>query len=252
MARPRSRLFAPSGSNGAVAAETLEWAGFLDRAVRVRAVLLQSPPVPGTSATERGSQVRRQTTALAPILVVLLCGGGAGAQTFVPAGTPVSRYACTIAPLSEAEVAAAQHRAAIATPAVGDNRPVEDVPTGTPADDETAAAVTAVEMEYAACYNAGEMRRMLALLADPLLALVSTYAADPEIGRRFATPEPMPKDDQIEKVVLLDPVVLPDGRVGALVVWNGLETNFHLFQKVDGAWKLQDEISVSGEFIVDQ
>ena len=210
------------------------------------------PHPPHHALEHGGAGMRRQTTALAPILVVLLCGGGAGAQTFVPAGTPVSRYACTVAPLSEAEVAAAQHRAAIATPVVGGNRPVEDVPTGMPADATTAAAVTAVEIEYAACFNAGEMRRALALLADPLLALVSTYAANPEFGRRLATPEPMPEDQRIETVVVLNPVVLPDGRVGALVVWNGLETNFHLFQKVDGAWKLQDEISVSGEFIVDQ
>ena len=210
------------------------------------------PHPPHHALEHGGAGMRRQAMAAVALLAALLCGGGAGAQTFVPAGTPVSRYACTIAPLSEAEIAAAQQRAAAATPVVGDNRPVEDVPTGMPADDETAAAVTAVEMEYAACYNAGEMRRLLALTVDPWLSDVASYAADPETGRRFATPEPWPQDRQIEKVVLLDPVVLPDGRVGALVVWNGLETNFHLFQKVDGAWKLQDEISVSGEFIVDQ
>ena len=210
------------------------------------------PHPPHHALEHGGAGMRRQAMAAVALLAALLCGGGAGAQTFVPAGTPVSRYACTIEPLSEAEIAAAQQRAAAATPVVGDNRPVEDVPTGMPADDETAAAVTAVEMEYAACYNAGEMRRLLALTVDPWLSDVASYAADPETGRRFATPEPWPQDRQIEKVVLLDPVVLPDGRVGALVVWNGLETNFHLFQKVDGAWKLQDEISVSGEFIVDQ
>lgn len=179
------------------------------------------------------------------------------AQDALPPGAvKPKRSDCRIAPISDEALAEARQRqqALIATPdavlqlgevddpLAADELTEADLPQGVPADAETAAAVTALEREFVACLNAGELRRAAALLTGDLQATFLAYAAASEIsGDRFATPSPMPRDQRIPYVIVRDVRRLPDGRVGAVVDW-GSERFFGLYEWVDDRWLSADEI----------
>jgi hypothetical protein len=177
---------------------------------------------------------------------------------------------CTVQPRTEAEVAAI---VAAATPTPGVDEGLDpdgldpdgwasspaDLPRGESADPETVAAVTAAAREFAGCLNAGDVPRWLALMTDGSLP----EAVEPDgVAALFeATGIPTPVEivgPEIARVRVSNVRVLPDGRVGAVVVWGvtdnpdpkpSNEANFHIFQRVGDRWLLDEEIGgyVQGE-----
>jgi hypothetical protein len=186
----------------------------------------------------------------------------------MPVASPVAQRnklpptTCTVEPRTEEEVAAL---VATATPtpepdegAATDRDEWADspgeLPQGEPADLETVAQITAAAREFAACLNATDWPRSLALMTGRSIA----GADDPgDISSLFAsagTPVPSTGDgpSEIAWVRVSDVRVLDDGRVGAVVVWGvtnnpspkpSPEANFHIFLRVDNRWLLDEEIS---------
>lgn len=166
---------------------------------------------------------------------------------------------CTVQPRTEEEVAALV-ATATATPESNDGSDFDewvsspaDLPQGDPADQATVDAVTAAAREFAGCSNTGDVPRRLALMTDHLLAeVVESSGVDALFA---ATGTPSPGDNpgpEIVTVRVSDARVLPDGRVGAVVVWQVQqpqdeqplpEANFHIFQRVGNHWLLDEEIS---------
>ncbi len=169
---------------------------------------------------------------------------------------------CTVEPRTEEQVAAL---IAAATPTP---KPAEgavsgsdewadspaDLPQGEPADHETVAQITVAAREFAACLNAADWPRWLALLTDRSIAEAGGLGV---VSLQFAstgTPEPSTRDRPLEIawVRVSDVRILGGGRVGAVVMWGvannpspkpSPEANFHIFQRVDDRWLLDEEIS---------
>jgi hypothetical protein len=163
---------------------------------------------------------------------------------------------CTVQPRTEAEVATL---VAAATPGGEEGRDPDgwadspaDLPQGDPADPETVAAVTAAAREFAGCLNAGDLPRWLALMTDRLLP--EAVASFGMAALFETTGTPVPGENPELKIVTMrvaDVRVLPDSRVGAVVVWKvrqapgekpAPEANFHIFQRVGDHWLLDEEI----------
>lgn len=193
------------------------------------------------------------------VAAVAISGLTALAQDALPPGAIKPRRSdCQVTPISDDTLAAARQRqqALIATPIAvlqldevddplaADELAESDLPPGIPADAETIAAITDLELEFVACLNAGELRRAAALLTGDLQAIFLAYAEAPElVGDRLAPPSPMPKDERIPYVIARDVRRFPDGRVGAVVDW-GSERFFGLYEWVDGRWLSSDEIRI--------
>lgn len=179
-----------------------------------------------------------------------------------PAGTPTvdaevpAPEACAVAPRSAASLdalLAAGPASTAVDPEASGFRAEGELPQGSPLDAATLAAITDVEREFAACLNAGDWSRNLALLTDDAVrgllgedaAFYATLAAD--------TPEPLLPDEQVGLFPLRGARLLPDGRVGAIVDWGQVgfenqprqvtESNFHIYERVDGRWLIAEEIS---------
>jgi hypothetical protein len=171
---------------------------------------------------------------------------------------------CTVQPRTEAEVAAIV--AATPTPGIDDGLDPDgwapspaDLPRGESADPETVAAVTAAAREFAGCINAADVPRWLALMTDRSLPEVVGPDGVTAMFEATATPSPVEiVGPEIARVRVSNVRVLPDGRVGAVVVWGvthnpdpkpSNEANFHIFQRVGDRWLLDEEISgyVQGE-----
>jgi len=169
--------------------------------------------------------------------------------------------ACTVAPRTAADIAAL---AAGATPAPespdgaahqsdeGVGIPA-DLPPGEPADRETIDQITAAARELAGCLNAADGPRLAALMTEDAVtrdggpggASLLAAAGTPEPGSGEAPRE-------IAWVRVRDVRELPDGRVGAVVVWAVTntpqgkpvpETNDHVYERVGDRWLLDVEIS---------
>jgi hypothetical protein len=165
---------------------------------------------------------------------------------------------CTVQPRTETEVAALV-AAATLTPGVDEGRDPDgwasspaDLPQGEAADPETVAAVTAVAREFAGCLNAADFPRWLALMTDRALPEVVEPDGATALFEATGTPVPIEiSESEIATVRVSDVRVLPDGRVGAVVIWRvrqyagekpSPEANFHIFQRVDDHWLLDEEI----------
>ena len=166
---------------------------------------------------------------------------------------------CSVQPRTEAEVAAL---VAAATPTPGGDERLApdgwasspaDLPRGEPADPETVAAVTAAAREFAGCSNAADLPRWLALMTDRAIPEVVEPDGVAALFEATGTPFPVEiPEAEIATVRVSDVRVLPDGRVGAVVVWrvtqhlgekHSPEANFHIFQRVGDHWLLDEEIS---------
>ncbi len=90
---------------------------------------------------------------------------------------------------------------------------------GEPAGDVAASDVTGVMVELAACFNAGDILRVYALFSDDGLK----PALIPEDIEQAATstPEALSEEDQFPEPVVWDARVQEDGRVTALVDFDG-------------------------------
>ncbi|HEV2107151.1 MAG TPA: hypothetical protein VGR16_02720 [Thermomicrobiales bacterium] len=123
----------------------------------------------------------------------------------------------------------------------------EQLPQGQPADTRTIAAVQSLEREFAACYNAGDLPRVLALMTDEAAReLLSDLLEGEPVTAESVTDllatqaGPLPYEEWIALFPVRDVRVLPDGRVGAIVEWGSpgeptvvQEANFHIYELVD-------------------
>ena len=133
-----------------------------------------------------------------------------------------------------------------------------ELPQGPPADAATVAAITEVERQFAACYNAGDVGATLALLADEgahkfVLDLIDGRNGTPRSGTELLAPPtgPIPVEDRIALFPVRGVRELPDGRIGAIVEWGSTdeypgsasEANFRIYVQVAGRWVIEEEIS---------
>jgi hypothetical protein len=210
-------------------------------------------PAKGGSVTHKRTPMYRSMLALAMVVAFAAPVAASAARKDALPPTP-----CTVQPRTEAEVAAL---VAAATPTAGvdEGRDPDgwasspaDLPQGEAADPETVAAVTAVAREFAGCLNAANFPRWLALLTDRALPEVVEPDGVAALFEATGTPVPVETPEpEIATVRVSDVRVLPDGRVGAVVVWMvkqyagekpSPEANFHIFQRMDDHWLLDEEI----------
>lgn len=202
------------------------------------------------------------------VVAVALVFGGAIAIGVAPTGgaqeaTPVAELvtpdpaACQVAPRPPASLTAF-----LGTPPAGMATPVGSVPTpfvppsGAAADAATVAGVTATAEELFACYNANDLARVVALFTDDYLR--RSFAAEgvtAEALRLFAaTPEARPAAER-EAISVRDVRLLPDGRVGALLVGRNPAgdppdfADFTVFVERDGRYLIDDVVLLSPEAV---
>jgi hypothetical protein len=158
---------------------------------------------------------------LAGLSAVLVLAGTASSQD--SRSTPESRRG--VAPdLCKVEPRTIESLEAIVNQPASDGTdvrvPIRFAPgEGEPAGDVAARDVTEVMVELAACFNAGDILRVYALFSDEGL----TPALIPEDIERAAssTPTPLADSDQFPEPIVWDARVQDDGRVTALVDFDG-------------------------------
>jgi len=186
---------------------------------------LAFPPLPAPTG-EWGRGVRAGFASLLILLAALALHSSPSARA---QATPITQTIDAPAP-NECLVARPEAlyfpnsviQAAPATPApiVTEPAPPFTPPAGDPADAETIAAITATVREALACRNAGDYLRAYALFTPEMIAQLFGGPAtiDPEvIAAAVEGPRPVPSARQLGIVAISDAVILPDGRVGAIV-----------------------------------
>jgi hypothetical protein len=193
----------------------------------------------------------RWSLLLFPLAVVVAAVWSVAASATPVAPDPAE---CRVAPRSFASL-----RVLAATPAPEPIDTPSDVPTeaelpaGPPADPATVAAIGDVARIYVACVNAWDLPRLLALRTD---ADVRRFlVAEGPIGAaeydEMATPLPAPPESRATLLDERDARLLPDGRVGAILVvrhprpdHDSVTTTLFIFARVDEAWLIDDAIAV--------
>jgi hypothetical protein len=183
------------------------------------------------------------------------------AQDASPAAGSASGSTCTVAPRSADELATLWFGAEGTPPAAPPGHPpaqsAADLPKGEPADEQTAAAVSATLHEVFACFDAGQYARAFALTTDNATMQFGPDLSDPsedspeEVvahleGQIAGTP--IAGEETGQQTFISEPRearVLDDGRVGAIFESNG-ETIFALFEQRGDWWLLDDFIFVMG------
>jgi hypothetical protein len=136
------------------------------------------------------------------------------------------------------------------TPAAGELIPERqrarkgDAPAGQPAPPAVAAGIAATVRELAACANAGDQARALALYSDDYFRRLITSGGGftPEYAEFLATPQPIAAEKWIAAPAVSGARLLDDGRSGAFVATGVAEKiPFFLFALVGERW-LIDEI----------
>jgi hypothetical protein len=132
------------------------------------------------------------------------------------------------------------------TPAAVQEPSQPDPAQGEAADDATIRGITSTIVESAACANAGQPLRALALVTDDFLArqFVGNGAADvTESGARLERPEPTPDPSDYLTVVAIEDVVSnPDGTVGAVVTSgndDGTFRDYVVFVEGETRWLIE-------------
>ena len=94
----------------------------------------------------------------------------------------------------------------------------DPAPEAKPADAAALTGLTATVRELVACSNAGDVLRRLALYSDARVR--ESYPEGPnEVLRQLAaTPVPVPASERVALLEIRDAVMLPDGRVQAVVL----------------------------------
>ncbi|MGH2534126.1 MAG: hypothetical protein ACRDJW_17805 [Thermomicrobiales bacterium] len=161
---------------------------------------------------------------------------------------------CTVEPRSLESFQAVLATPAAATPSALPEMP--DLPEGEPADEETEAAVLATLREAVACINGGEIDRLLALYSDSaIVTLIGAGMGEfaEEIYDDITTEEPPAEDARTEIIEVQGVVVLPDGRVAALVVGDDradpdpASATLFIFVEQDGRWLIDAFIDTPDE-----
>lgn len=205
---------------------------------------------------------RLSAIAVAFVLGSAITGGVAspsGAQEATPVAELVTPdpAVCQVAPRPAESLAAF-----IGTPPAGAATPVGAAPApfvppaGTPADAATVAGVTATAEELFACYNANDLARVVALFTDDYLR--RSFAAEgvtADALRLFAAPPEARPAAEWEAISVRDVRLLPDGRVGALLVGRNPATDppdfadFTVFVERDGRYLIDDVVLLSAEAV---
>lgn len=189
--------------------------------------------------------------------VVIFGGlGSVGAQD----ATPMSLDAveCTIAPTT-VEALQALYGTPAAAGAGEANSLAEsatpetlELPEGTPADEETTAAITQTVQMIFACNNSGMLLSSMAILSEHFISTEIGNAVFDEdlVAVLQASPVAVPADKHTLLLDVRDVTVYADGRVGALIDYmaqdgategiDGQETDLFIFVNVDGVWLLDD------------
>lgn len=157
-------------------------------------------------------------------------------------------------------------------PAGRSMRIIEDwdqLPAGTPATAEEASAAQAFAELYTACQNTGDFRLLAALYTDAMLQgdlanllplpfqpqnpLEALYAllfdpngkdaaeASAQLAQDLAAP-PTPLSPPIAAAEVRDVRVLPDGRLGAVLMQDSRPTEFQIYVRVDGRLLLDERM----------
>jgi hypothetical protein len=140
------------------------------------------------------------------------------------------------------------------TPAAVQDATQPDPAEGDPADDATIRGITSTVVESAACANAGQPLRALALVTDDFLArqFVGDGAADvTESGARLERPEPEPDPSDFLTVVAIDDVVTyPNGTVGAVVTSgnaDGTYRDYVVFVEGQTRWLIEASFPIDDQ-----
>ncbi|MDP9369880.1 MAG: hypothetical protein M3Q03_16685 [Chloroflexota bacterium] len=126
------------------------------------------------------------------------------------------------------------------------------IPVGSPADEETVAAIVTTVSEIFSCFAAGDFPRATALFTDDLVRSFGPEPGQtPEDVRVFleATPEAGAEGEVGEIVAITDVMLLADGRVGAFVVDRSegtLSTVYAIFEQQGDRWLADEVIEFTG------
>lgn len=204
---------------------------------------------------------------LSAIAVAFVLGGVIAVGVASPSGaqeaTPVAELVtpdpalCQVAPRPPESLAAF-----VGTPPAGPSTPVGAAPTpfvppaGAAADATTVAGVTATAQELFACYNANDLARVVALFTDDYLRRsFAVEGVTAEALRLFAAPPEARPAAEREAISVRDVRLLPDGRVGALLVGRNPAatppdfTDFTVFVERDGRYLIDDVVLLPPEAV---
>jgi hypothetical protein len=124
------------------------------------------------------------------------------------------------------------------------------LPPGTPADAATVAAITALMREVVACLNTGHYLTLFYFVSDSLLRQFEDEdpITEADVAAFSGTPEALDASQYATLVAVRQVVVLPDGRVGALVdtifpdEQPGVQTEYFAFVQEDGQWRIDEVV----------
>jgi hypothetical protein len=141
--------------------------------------------------------------------------------TPAPASTPMA--ACTVQPRMVSgvnEIASTAATPVPGTPTLDEAIPYVK-PEGTPASSQAIDGVTATIAQFAACGNAGDYLRFLALFSDDFIrSYAETIGIPLDEDDPLLTPTPASEDERAIVDEITDVIELPDGRVSALVTYS--------------------------------
>ena len=192
----------------------------------------------------------RRPIVLAGLLSAAILSGPAGlvAQEATPVATPVA-VACPAEPRPAEELLSLWYDPTGSPIAVPPEPEAEAspaaLPAGAPAEPETVAAIEDAVQAWAACYNAGDVLGMFALLSDDLARRQGPQggATQEETRSALAAP-PIPPAEPLVVSEAHDARVLDDGRVGAVFAFGDPQQPaalvFVVFAEADGGWLLDD------------
>ena len=204
------------------------------------------------------------------LLVSVVLGGSLGAaptgyvaaQDASPAAGAMAEATCTVEPRPLDELLGlwfGPTGTALAPPS--GQPPVQsegELPQGAPADDQTAAAVTATIHEIFACFDAAQYARAFALMTDDAARAFGPDVSDPaedtpeEVrttleaqisGTPTANEETVPSEERTVLSEARDARILADGRVGAIFESEGFAL-FAQFEQRGDRWLLDDFIPI--------
>jgi hypothetical protein len=185
---------------------------------------------------------------LAVVGILVFGADSAFAQSATPQVFPATPEAseCVVAPLAVAEVGDL-----LATPAAESSPATPEafaMPSGEPADAETAAAVVATLRQVFACANAGDPLRFTSLFTDDFIReFYAGVPPDQVLGFLSGEPQPLPAEQRRVILDVGEVEVLEDGRAGVVIVLDEPddprteEPDYAILEEVDGRW-LVDEI----------
>lgn len=196
----------------------------------------------------------RRVIAAAGVAFALVIGQGGSISAQDASPTPIECVAPALppgtpTPMEEGSPEAMPAMEPEGTPPAAEGTPSAEptAPVGTPADDATAAEITAAIENYAACTNTGDFAKIHAL--ETANYLMTNYGSGNPYDA-IASDEGGPPT-MVELVSVSNQMTYDDGRVSADVEvlvnehWFLHETM--LLAQEDGTWKLDEEITLKPE-----